>query len=387
MSHKADYDVLIIGGGIIGSAINYELSKYHCTIVQLEKNCYLADETTAGNSGIVHGGFDADTNKIQAKLNVRGNFLWHTEIIPHLRFPYHQLPSLVLAFNDEEIKELNVLYQRGLANGVPAEALKIIDRKEIIEREPLVNPSVKQALLCTTSIVIDPIKATLALAGAAAQNGSQILRNSEVTNITWREEGYFEVQINHQRYLSAKFIVNAAGHQADIIANKSHLDSFQQVCRRGEYKILAKDEQSKIKNICFLTPSIHGKGILVLPMTNGRVLLGPSAKDNIIKADTRLLDPSVDDRINAIAHKIIPSLDLSRVETRVAGSRPIASATNDFVIGYAKHNQQFINAAGMQSPGISSAPAIAKKVVELILAVDASYPLKNNFKPDFIVLW
>ena len=388
MSYNVDYDVIIIGGGIIGSAINYELSKYNLNILQVEQNQYLSDETSSGNSGIIHGGFDAKPSQIGAPLNVRGNFLWNTEIFKHLKFPHERRNSLVLAFDEEEVKTVKELYQRGITNGLTPDMIKVIDRQEILQREPYVNPDVQKALLCLTSAVIDVQKAAVAFIGCAINNGSKLMRATKVTKITWEDDNYFEVTVNKNHLISANHIINAAGHYADDIANLAGYPEYKQTGCRGEYLVLAKDQAEKINNICFLTPTRYGKGVVVEPRPDGRVLVGPTAEYGVSKSDSRLLDEGKIKTIHDIAQKIIPSIDLNRVEFKFAGSRPIDLGSHDFVIGPSQQNKHFINVGGMQSPGIAAAPAVAEKVAEILISTSENeITKKNNFKPDYAMVW
>lgn len=383
---NSNYDVVIIGGGIIGGIIAYELARYDLKILALEKNSLLADETTGANSGVIHGGFDPEPHKIEAKLNVLGNKLWQSEIFPHLKFPYAQIDSLILAFNKEEEKQLTLLYERGLKNKVPKINLKILTAAEVLAKEPNLNPSITKALLCTNSFAIDPVKATLAMFGAAMQNNLKVQKNAAVTSIKTKNTG-FEITINYESQISTTNIINAAGHYADDIAKMANLGDFSQTTRRGEYRILSRSEKNVINSICFLVPTIHGKGVVVAPMLDQRIMVGPTAQEAIAKAETRVVTMKQMDSIAAIGQKIVPGLKMSKTELIYAGSRPIDIATNDFVIRYATGNNHFINAAGMQSPAIASAPAIAKEVAKLLANNGTKLKLKANFKPNYELIW
>ncbi|MGL5205862.1 MAG: type 2 glycerol-3-phosphate oxidase [Metamycoplasmataceae bacterium] len=366
------FDVAIIGGGIIGGVISYELSKYKLNQVVFEKNPILADETTRVNSGAIHGGFDPEPKKIQARLNILGNKLWSTKIFKDLEFPRVKIDSLVVAFNKEEERHLQMLYDRGLVNKVPKEVLKIISHDEIMKREPHINPKVTKALVCSSSWAIDPVAATKAFFGVSENNGTTIMRNSDVTGIKYikdkkdESKNHFEITINNKEKYHAKNIINAAGHYADTIAEIAGYPDFKQKTRRGEYIVLSRSERDKINSIIFMVPTIHGKGVIVAPMLDGNVLVGPTAEENVPKADTRVITKEKYDFIKNIGSNLVPGLDFNESVMRMAGSRPIDIATNDFVIQYAKDNNKFINAAGMQSPAIASAPAIAIEVADLL---------------------
>ncbi|MDK2819885.1 MAG: FAD-dependent oxidoreductase, partial [Mycoplasmataceae bacterium] len=261
------------------------------------------------------------------------------------------------------------LYDRGLTNKVPKEFLKIISHEEVMKREPNINPKVTKALVCSSSWAIDPVAATKAFFGVSENNGTEIHRNSEVTKIKYlsdEDKKYFEITINGKDKFYARNIINAAGHYADTIAEIAGYPDFKQMTRRGEYRIISRSERNKINSIIFMVPTIHGKGVIVAPMLDGNVLVGPTAEENINKSETRFVTREKYDLIGKIGNKIIPNLDLDKTVMTFSGSRPIDIATNDFVIQYAKENKHFINAAGMQSPAIASAPAIALEIAKLL---------------------
>ena len=381
--NKETYDVVIIGGGIIGSIIAYELSQYNLKIRLLEKNPVFADETSRGNSGAIHGGFDPEPHKIEARLNVLGNKLWREHIFEKIKFPRAKIDSLILAFTEEEMEHVKMLYNRGLENGVLASDMKILTTQEVLKKEPNINPNIRGALLCTSSWAIDTVKASLSFLAVAKNNGVELSKNSEVTSIKYRTDNLFEIQINNQDYIYSKNIINAAGHYADKIAELAGYGDFKQTTRRGEYRILDRSLKGIVNSICFMVPTIHGKGVIVSPMLDGHILVGPTAEDGVSKEDTRLVTIEKYNYIGDIGKKIIPSLDMNKTIMTLAGSRPIDIATNDFVIRYANNNNHFINAAGMQSPAIASAPAIAIEISKLLENNGTPLIKKTNFNEEY----
>lgn len=381
--NKETYDVVIIGGGIIGSIIAYELSQYNLKIRLLEKNPVFADETSRGNSGAIHGGFDPEPHKIEARLNVLGNKLWREHIFKKIKFPRAKIDSLILAFTEEEMEHVKMLYNRGLENGVLASDMKILTTQEVLKKEPNINPNIRGALLCTSSWAIDTVKASLSFLAVAKNNGVELSKNSEVTSIKYRTDNLFEIQINNQDHIYSKNIINAAGHYADKIAELAGYGDFKQTTRRGEYRILDRSLKGIVNSICFMVPTIHGKGVIVSPMLDGHILVGPTAEDGVSKEDTRLVTIEKYNYIGDIGKKIIPSLDMNKTIMTLAGSRPIDIATNDFVIRYANNNNHFINAAGMQSPAIASAPAIAIEISKLLENNGTPLIKKTNFNEEY----
>lgn len=376
------YDIVIVGGGIIGGAIAYELSQYKLKTILLEKNPIFADETSKGNSGAIHGGFDPEPHKIEARLNVLGNQLWREKIFKDLTFPHVKVDSLILAFNQEEMDHVHMLYERGLTNKVPKEFLQVIDKEEVLRREPNVNPKVVGALLCTSSYAIDPVRATYAFMGASEQNGTELRTNAKVTDIKYINDE-FNIALANGENIIAKVVINAAGHYADVLAEKAGYGDFKQTTRRGEYRILSRSEAGIVNSICFKVPTIHGKGVIVAPMLDGRILVGPTAQENVPKEETRLVTKEKFEYIGQIGKEIIPSIRMDKTEMTLAGSRPIDIETNDFVIRSAKDNKKFINAAGMQSPAIASAPAIALEIVKLVQEAGLTLEKDPNYNPKF----
>ncbi|WP_027123693.1 type 2 glycerol-3-phosphate oxidase [Mycoplasmoides pirum] len=376
------YDIVIIGGGIIGGITAYQLSRYNLNILLVEKNPVFADETSRGNSGVIHGGFDPEPNKKEAKLNILGNKLWREEIFKHFDFPRAQVNSLIIAFNNDEMSHVKMLYDRGIQNGVLSNDLKILNKEELLNIEPNINNEVIGALLCTSSWAIDPVQATLAFIKSATNNGVKTLKSSKVTAIKFLEDSSFEITINNQDVIKTRNIINAAGHYADVIAEMAGYPDFKQKTRRGEYRILDRALSGIVNSICFMVPTIHGKGVIVAPMLDGHILVGPTAEDDVPKEDTRLVTREKYEYIGEIGKKLFPSLDMSKTIMTFSGSRPIDIETNDFVISYAKNNNKFINLAGMQSPALSSAPAIALEVEELLKNNGTKLELKNDFNPD-----
>ncbi len=373
--NKKEYDIVIIGGGIIGTMTNYYLSKYKLNVLQLEKNNYLADETTQGNSGVLHGGFDAE-HPVEVKLNILGTNLWKEEILPKFKkIPRMNINSLVLAFGKEEENEIQKLYNRGIKNNLKPEDISVIGKKEIFSMEPNINQDVTKALLCRSSVVIDPVIATKEIA-RSLENSSDILTSSKVTNITRKNNKYI-IEINNDYEVIAKNIINASGHFTNLISQMADEGTLKLTTRRGEYRVLSKEETHKVNSILFKVPSIYGKGVIVSPMPDGRTLVGPTAEDGVDINDTRLVTQEKFKLIAQIGTKIIPTLDLNKTERVFSGSRPIYIDTNDFHIAYGK-NKEFINLAGIKSPGLSSSPAIALEAIRLLKNNNVELKLKNN---------
>jgi len=379
------FDVIVIGGGVIGAAIARELSKYNLQIAIVERNLRVAQETSAGNSGVIHGGFDPTPGTVNARLNVLGRHLYENEWFKELNFPHRNRHSIVLAFNDVEKKELHKLYDQGITNGLEADELEILSLEQCLALEPNLNATVVAGLLCTSSHSVDPVILTNKLVESALVNGAKLFLGNRVTGITKVSEEFCVETINHhsqgQNY-RARFIVNAAGHYADVIAGMINDKDFSLRTRRGQYRVIEKTERYMINDhILFMVPTIHGKGVIVAPMLDGHVLVGPSAEEGIAKEDTRLITMEKFEEVATIAKKIIPGLRTERTCFVFSGSRSICVETDDFWIAASSKDKRFIHVAGIASPGLSSAPAVAQEAVALIRA-QTGMTKKANFVQD-----
>jgi glycerol-3-phosphate dehydrogenase len=366
------FDVIVIGAGVIGAAIARELSKYNLKIAIVEANFQVAQETTAGNSGVIHGGFDPTPGSLNAKLNLLGKNIYENEWFKELSFPHKKVDSLVLAFNDVEKKELDKLYGQGITNGLTPEELQILSRDQCLALEPNLNPQIVAGLLCTSSHTVDPVRLTYQLVESAMANGARLFLGNKVRNITKRTEEFLVETTNQNsdvRHYRATFIVNAAGHYADVIAGMISDKDFSLRTRRGQYRIVEKSERYIIMDhILFMVPTIHGKGVIVAPMLDGHVLVGPTAEEGIAKEETRLITMEKFAEVATIANRIIPGLRMERTCMVFSGSRSICVETDDFWIAASRKDKRFIHVAGIASPGLSSAPAVAGEAVALIRA-------------------
>lgn len=375
---KFEYDICIIGVGIIGASLARELSKYKLNIIVLESNPSYAMETSEGNSGLIHGGFDAKTGKLNASLNILGKERYN-DWFRELDFSHKNINSLVLAFNDNEVEHLNILYNRGIDNGLNSKEMQIINQNKILEMEPNINKDVKKALLCNSSVVIDPVELTGVLLKNAIRNGVKVKFNSKVTHIS-KNEDRFEVSFNEET-VSAKRVINCAGHYADVISKMAGFDDFTLNTRRGEYLVLEKSVNNNVNNVLFMVPTIHGKGVLVAPTLKGKILVGPTAEENVPKEETRVITPEKEQEIIKIGKQILPNLDIKLTSLRFSGSRPIYLKTDDFYINYASKDKNFINIAGIKSPGISCAPSIADYVINLLKPF-LKMEINPNYQPN-----
>lgn len=355
---KDQYDVLIIGAGVTGCAIARELSHTGLSIALSDACDDVAMGASRANSAIVHAGYDCVPGTLMAKLNVHGNEMFD-DMCEKLNVPLLRVGSFVIAFGEEDERELNNLLERGKANGVPG--LEIISGERAREMEPKLSEHVTAALWAPTAGITCPYELTIAMSENARDNGTDILLRKRAVSIG--QDDVFTVDFEDGTSVKAKYIVNAAGVYADEVAKLIGDDSFTISPRKGEYMLLDKQALC-VGTVIFQTPSKLGKGVLVSPTVDGNIFAGPTAQDNIARSDTSTTPEGLAE-LKKLSLKSVPTLNLRQVITSFAGVRAQPS-TGDFIIRPSDKNAHFIHAAGICSPGLSSAPAIAEYVRELL---------------------
>ena len=361
---KDQYDVLIIGAGVTGCAIARELSHTGLKIALSDACDDVAMGASRANSAIVHAGYDCVPGTLMAKLNVRGNEMFD-DVCESLNVPLLRVGSFVIAFGEEDEKELNNLLERGRANGVPG--LEIISGERAREMEPKLSDDVTAALWAPTAGITCPYELTIAMSENARANGADILLRKRAVAIDYANDE-FTVKFEDGTSVSAKYVVNAAGVYADEVARLIGDDSFTISPRKGEYMLLDKQALC-VGTVIFQTPSKLGKGVLVSPTVDGNIFAGPTAQDKVEKNDTQTTPEGLAE-LKKFSLKSVPTLNLRQVITSFAGVRAQPS-TGDFIIRPSDKNARFIHAAGICSPGLSSAPAIAEYVRGLIKGAGA----------------
>lgn len=356
-------DVAVIGGGVVGTAIAMELTRFRLKVALLEREPDLAMGATKANSGVIHAGFDAPTGSMKAKMNVAGNKRYH-DIKDELDLDIQWTGSWVAAFTDEDMAVLHQLKERGLANGV--RGLEIVKGSKVREIEPNLNPELKAALWAPTAGVCWPFGMARAFMENAVVNGAELLRDADVIAIDRTAEG-FAIHTADARAVNAKIVVNAAGLFADKVSALAGDASFSIKPRKGEYILFDQTAQPSLVNgVVFPTPSANSKGILVCATTHGNVFIGPNANNVDGRDDVAVSQPGMDEII-AGAQRLVPSLPLGASITQFAGLRAVSS-TGDFILGESETVPGLWQAAGIQSPGLTSAPAIgvllAKQIAE-----------------------
>ncbi len=353
------YDVLIIGGGVVGCAVARELSRYRLKILLLEKSSDICAGQSRANTAIIHGGYDAKPGTLKAKYNVAGNAMFD-RVCSELEVPYKWNSSLVVSFSGEDDSKLDELLERGQKNGVPK--LSIIGAEEIWRREPHISRKAARALLVETGGIVCPYGLTIAYAENAARNGVTFIREAAVTEVK-KESGAWRV-VSGGGTFRASAVVNCAGVHSDEINNMVSEDKFRITPRRGEYYIVDKKYAGYFNAAIFQLPTKMGKGILVTPTVDGTLLAGPTAEDIEERDDTRTTRSGLD-KVLAGAFKTWEELPARAFITTFAGIRAHCDR-DDFILGEAPDAELFFNAGGVESPGLTSAPAIGCYLAELI---------------------
>ncbi|MCS7061101.1 MAG: NAD(P)/FAD-dependent oxidoreductase [Anaerolineae bacterium] len=365
------YDVLIIGAGVIGCMIARWLSRYELRILLIEREADVGMGASSANSAIVHAGYDPPPGTLKAITNVRGNAMWD-DLAGELNIPFDRRGDYVVAVGAEELPALEQLMEQGRRNGVPG--MSLISGAEMLRREPNLNPLTSGALWAASGGLCDPFAVTIAAAENAVQNGVTLLTETAF-------EAFVPGGIQTNRgVFGCRWVINAAGLNADAVMHHAGVrPEFRITPRRGEYAVLDRAEIT-IRNVLFPVPSAKGKGILVTATVHGNAIVGPNAQDIDDKEDRATTAEGLDE-IWRGAHKLIPALNPRHTIATFAGLRACGNARcqttgvnydHDFVIEIPKPG--FINLGGIDSPGLTAAPAIAERVVDLLK--DAGLELK-----------
>jgi glycerol-3-phosphate dehydrogenase len=366
------YDIIIIGAGIIGCSIARELAKYNLKVCLVEKNEDVGAEVTKANSGIVHGGYAEKPGSVKAKFSAKGNSMYQG-LNEELNFGFTPIGSFVIGFDEKDAAKINELFAYGQKNGVPN--LQIVDGDFVLKKEPKLNKDIKMALYCPTAGVTSPYEFAIALAENAIQNGVTLKLNSKVTSVQ-KSEDYFLIT-TAKEILQSNIVINAAGLYADEIAKMIGCDEFTINPRQGQYLLFDKDHGDFVNSVIFQVPTAISKGILVTKTYHGNLLIGPDATQVAAKDYVDTSSENIK-AIIELAKKSLPDFDLRKVITAFAGNRPVPDS-GDFIIGESKV-RGFINVAGIESPGLTAAPAIAKYVSEIIAETKR---VKLKQKTDF----
>ena len=372
------YDVIIIGAGVVGCLTARALSRYRLRILLLEMASDVGTGATKANTAIIHAGYDPLPGTAKAKFNVLGNRMY-PQICGELNVDYSRQGDYVVAISLEDVRTLEKLRERGRHNGVLG--LEIISGEEIRQIEPSLTTQAGAALWAPSGGIVDPFMMTVAAAENAVTNGVTLLLETEaqgfVKEPVGRKQRIIGVHTSRGTF-HCSWVINCAGLYADDIMIQAGLDGFTIRPRKGEYYVFDK-ARSEVKTILFPCPTRVSKGILVTPTTHGNTIIGPNTQDIDSKTDKRVTPRGLTEVFEG-AKKLVPTLEIRDVIAVFAGLRPTGS-TGDFLMEVPWHVGGFINLAGIESPGLTAAPAIAEWVVEALQDHGLEMEEKREYNP------
>ncbi|OHD11253.1 MAG: FAD/NAD(P)-binding oxidoreductase [Spirochaetes bacterium GWD1_27_9] len=369
------YDVAIIGAGVSGSSIARKLSSYKLDVALLDKECDVSFGTSKANSGIIHAGFHSNKKYLKSRLEVLGNSMFD-RLQTELGFPFKRVGILVVAFKEEDLKTIETLYSQGVENGVPY--IQICGRDRIMELEPKLNSDVIGGLYAPTGGIIEPYRFVFSLVESAQKNGVKLHLNFKVEKTVF-ENDYHTIYSQNGEKITTKYVINAAGVYADEISKLFGGEDFNIIPRKGEEYLLDKNSAGFPQKVIFPVPAKNSKGILVIPTVEGTMMVGPTAKEITDKEDLSTSSDELE-TIFQFAKRLVPAISEKDIITQFAGIRP-SLETNDFYIEHSKKAKNFIQVAGIQSPGLTASPAIAEYVKDLLKALNCSLEEKKDFDP------
>ncbi len=378
------FDVIIVGGGVVGCMTARALSKFNLSTLLIEKEEDIGMGASSANSAIVHAGHDPVPGTLKAEMNRLANPMWDT-LSEELGIPFKRSGAYVVAVGADELGCLDPLEERGKVNGIQVER---VSREEMLKREPLINPNVSGALFTPTAGMVDPFAACLAPLENAVMNGVEVMTDTAFTGFLV-EKGKLTGIHTSRGDFNCRWVINAAGtYSDDIMHLAGDAPDFSIHPRKGEYYILDKTE-IQTNNILFPVPTGTSKGILVLGSTHGNVLVGPNSISGEDKEDGAVTRPGLEE-IWSSAAKLVPSISPRSIIAVFSGLRATGNARcrnpkvdygHDFVIELSEHLQGVVHLAGIESPGLTTAPAIAQRVVELMQDAGEKMSEKKGWNP------
>ncbi|MDI7246071.1 MAG: NAD(P)/FAD-dependent oxidoreductase [Bacillota bacterium] len=373
MTVKAD--VAIIGAGVVGAAIARELARYDLRVVLIEREVEAAFGTSKANSGVVHAGFHSTPGTLKASLCVQGNAMFD-DIAGELSVPFRRNGSLMVAMSTDEVGVLREHFEQGRRNGVPG--LRLLDADEARKSEPGLAPEVVAALYAPTGGVVCPFQLTFALVENAVANGGAFMAGSPVTSIHLRDGRVAAVE-TPEAIIETAWVVNAAGLFADRIAAMAGDESFEIRPRKGEEYLLDKRVGSLVRSTVFPVPTAVSKGILVIPTVDGNIMVGPTAEDTRDRLDLTTTRAGFE-AVFAAARRMVPSVSPRDIIASFAGLRA-ACSEDDFIIRPSRVARGLVHVAGIESPGLTAAPAIARMVAEILREEGLKMRARRAFNP------
>lgn len=372
------YDVAIIGAGVTGAAIARRLSAYNLSVVLLERECDVSFGVSKANSGIIHAGFHHDPSTLKARLEVRGNLMYDA-LQRELHFPFRRCGIVVAAFSVEEMKTVERLYEQGVANGVIG--IELCSRARILSLEPKLNSDVVGGLHAPSGGIIEPYRFVFSLVESAQRNGVELKTEFEVAaaQADPGEERY-RIRSSSGEEVAARWVVNAAGLYADEVSRIFGGEEFRIVPRKGEEFLMERNAAGYTKKVVFPVPSPVSKGMLVIPTVEGTTMVGPTAAEIEDKEDRRTTEANFE-KVFYSARRLVPSVSERNIITSFAGLRPTL-AGDDFYIERSKRAPRLVQVAGIQSPGLTAAPAVAEYVKDLLKGGGLELVEKPDYDPS-----
>ena len=366
------FDVIVVGGGVVGCAIARELSRYDLSACLIEREVDVGFGTTKANSGIIHAGHHGAPGTLKGQLEWRGNQLWD-DLRRDLGFGFQRVGELTVAFDPDEERALGRLKAQGEAKGVPG--LEFWAPERLRREEPNLSPEITSALFAPTAGVINPYEAAFAFFECARQNGVSFLLGQEVLALR-EEDGAWTVRTDANT-LRGRYVINAAGLAAAQIANLAGAGGFRLVARKGEEYLLDRRLQGFVRHVIFPCPTPNTKGILVIPTFDGAIMVGPTAQ--VTDHDDLGTTPAGAEEVFTAVRRVAPGISERDCIAEFAGLRAVLES-EDFLIAPSRR-RGFINVAGIQSPGLTAAPAIAERVLEILAGEGLTLTPRDDFQP------
>lgn len=357
------WDIIVIGSGITGTALSRQLSRYRASVLVLDSKADIAEGATKANSGIVHAGYDAVPGTKKAYYNIRGASMY-SSLCEELHVPYKNCGALVIGFDERDRDTLHHLLKRGKINGV--QGLRLISKDEALQKEPSLNPDIVCALDVPTSAIMSPYEMAFAMADDAALNGIEFSFGETVSSVRKETNGSWLIGTDSGKAFSCRSFVNCAGSSGAVLHNLISEQKLNMIHRRGQYYLLDRLPVLPFSRTVFQCPSAMGKGVLVTPTVHGNLLIGPNAEDIDDPCDTATTAEGLSSVLQR-ASRTWPGLSVRTNITNFSGIRAHLES-DDFLIGQVAGSPGAFEAIGIESPGLSSAPAVAKDLAEEIVS-------------------
>ena len=354
------YDVAVIGAGVSGASTAYQLAHYNLSTVLLEKCADVCFGVSKANSGIIHGGFHHPVNTLKAKLEIRGNLMFD-KLQYELGFPFRRNGILVVAFSEEQMATVQRLYEQGVANGV--RNLEMCGHARLMQLEPKLNKEAVGGFFAPGGGTIEPYRYVFSLVESAVRNGVNLNCDFEVVSGSFAD-GCWRLAAADGREVRARYVVNAAGLYADRISRICGGEEFRIHPRKGEEYLLDRSSDARPERVIFPVPTRHSKGVLVIPTAEGTTMIGPTADPTDDKEDTATSSDHMQ-RIVSLVSRMVDGVSPRDIITSFAGLRPVLDG-EDFYIALSEKVPQFVQVAGIQSPGLTASPAIGEYVKDLL---------------------